>query len=146
MGFRAREHLTLGLILLVIATICTVGVMSCGGGGGGSTGGLCSQCGDTDGPCIGTTVIPVGERTPSMICNGTGPCTVTLVCARELDSAQRRCYPASGPDLKDLDLAFECDGARPNPNKATAVPTSTAPTATPGLTATAFTPVPIATL
>jgi hypothetical protein len=141
MGLRAREHLKLCLVLLVLATISTIGMMSCGSGGGGSDGGVCSQCGDTDGPCLpGSTVIPSGDRTPGLICTSPGPCSVMLVCARELGSAQRRCYPAKGPALSDLDLAFECDGARPNPHMATPVPTFTGPTLTPGLT---VTPTPV---
>ena len=145
MGFRAREHLKLAVLLLGIATICAVGVMSCGdGGGGGSDGLLCSQCGDTDGPCVhGTVSIPSGERTPSFCAPDS--CNVFLVCARKLDSSQRRCFPSKHEGvLGEVDLPFECDGARPNPKTATPIPMTITPT--PGTaTATPTTPTPFST-
>ncbi len=144
MGIRAREHLKVGLLLLVLAAVTTIGMMSCGSGGGGNAdGGLCSQCGDTDGPCQGPVTIPSGERTPA-ICASGATC-VFLVCARKLDSSQRRCFPSKKEDsLGDVDLAFECDGSRPNPKTATPIPVTATPT--PGtVTPTPTNPTPLAT-
>ncbi len=137
-----NDHVKLLLMLLAITAVSIGTMMSCGdSGGGGSDHGLCAQCGDTDGPCHDSVTITEEPRPQNANC-AMLPCTVNLVCTRKLDSAQRRCYPARGNGLADLDLTFECDGARPNPNTATPRPTST-PTETEQATQT---PVPTATL
>ncbi len=105
--------------LLVLATLSGAAFISCGGGGGGSNGGLCDQCGDTDGPCVDLT---------------------KFTCFRKLGSAQRRCFPNDDP-------SFECDGARANRSTMTPTPTPGTPTAskTPTPTSTVPTPTPPAT-
>ena len=133
----ARGYLSLGVALGLVVALSVV-ITSCGGGGGGggSDGGLCSQCGDTDGPCISPATVDRAPDAPRP-CNSPPagePCTVTLDCFRKLDSAQRRCYPLEG-DGPGPQLDFECDGSRPNPNSATPVLTPTL-TPTPQVTAT----------
>jgi len=120
----ARGYLSLGVALGLVVGLSVV-ITSCGGGGGGSDGGLCSQCGDTDGPCISPTTVDRNPDAPAP-CNvpGDSPCTVELGCFRKLDSAQRRCFPLV-PNEDGPQLAFECDGSRPNPNEATPVPSAT---------------------
>jgi len=142
-----REFRSFGLVLVLIATVCATAFISCGGGGsgGGNDGTICDQCGDSDGLCVETQAVTGGDR-PSF-CT-TDPCTVELRCLRKLDSSQRRCFPAD-PVTNALDLAYRCDGSRPNPSVApttTATPTATltpSPTLTPS--ATAETPTPTLT-
>jgi len=114
-------------------------VASCGSGGGNDNGignidgGLCAQCGDTDGPCHSEVESPVGDR--DFFCPGAAAdaaCLVQLECLRELGSAQRRCYPQDSKFQH-----FECDGKRANRSPSPSVtPTSTALTATPTATVT----------
>jgi len=135
----ARGYLSLGVALGLVVAV-SVAVTGCGGGGGGgSDGGLCAQCGDTDGPCISPVFVDRGPDAPAgpNNCNqpGDNPCEVNVGCFRELDSAQRRCYPLVGDVASGPQLDFECDGKRPNPNKATPVPSATQ-TPTPLVTAT----------
>jgi hypothetical protein len=142
MSMRARreDHLAMMAIVLLLSGICTVATMSCGSGSdGGSNGGLCDRCGDDpDGPCV-TSVTVSDEPLPAFCTPGTA-CTVPLVCVRRGDSAQRRCYPTRRNDTdaiarENVDVAFECDGERPNPRTAVPQPTDT-PTATPERTTT----------
>lgn len=125
------EYGSLVVLLALIACAVTIAVSSCGGGGGGSSGGLCAQCGDTDGPCQNPFTLSADDtRTRPSGCPATGDCTFGLTCLRKLDSAQRRCFPLD--QNGNLDILYRCDGARPNPNTATPAPTST-----PGPTSTA---------
>jgi hypothetical protein len=126
-----REYRCLVLALL-LTTVTSTGITSCGGGGGSSDGALCQQCGDTDGPCQATACIDPNINEPA-------PCptpatTRNLICRRKSDSAQQRCYPANAAGT-DVDFNFRCDGSRPGstpgpvqvtPTPATPVPTATA--------------------
>jgi hypothetical protein len=130
-----HEYRWLGLALLLAAVASTV-ITSCGGGGGSSDGGLCQQCGDTDGPCQEKAPIDPDSNKP---CPNPTPATGcvdrTLICRRKLDSGQQRCYPAN-KEGTGVDTDFKCDGSRPagtpGPVSATASPTPT-PTADPAL-------------
>ncbi len=154
-----------GIVLLVFVAGSALVVASCGSGGGdnksnGVLGGLCAQCGATDGPCKDTVEVPEEDRDffcPNATSDADCP-EIALTCFRETDSAQRRCYPSDA----QFEL-FRCDGKRANRNTPTvtatptlsgtptvtstaATPTSTGPTAT-GVTptATGLTPTPAAT-
>jgi hypothetical protein len=98
-------------------------VSSCGSGGGDSTGDLCEQCGQTDGPCQSTVTV-TGSDAAQLCPADQTTCDVHLDCFRKLGSAQRRCFPIDGVDF----LQFRCDGERAN--RATASPTPT-PTLSP---------------
>lgn len=151
-----RERMTgggwvVGAMLLAVVVGSALTVASCGSGGGngigGIDGGLCAQCGDTDGPCQSSVQAPADDL--DFFCPGaTDPttCNVSLTCLRKLGGAERVCYPS---DFEQ----FRCDGERaqrPTPTPiptptltgtATVSPTSTDATATPtGPTATAATP------
>jgi hypothetical protein len=117
------EYGSLAVLALLVCTAAGLTVTSCGGGGS-SDGGLCQQCGDDpDGPCQPSVTLGEGDRLPSF-CAGVTPCMVDLRCLRKLGSAQRRCFPVNPAD-GNLDILFECDGARPNPATVTPVPTLT---------------------
>jgi len=124
-----RAWRSLAVVTCLVGAFSATTMVSCGGGGGNdSNGGLCEQCGDTDGPCniAGADIEPGQAAFPSFCTNPQSTCHVTLVCTRKLDSAQRRCFPADSAGA--LDLRYECDGSRP---QATPVPTGTAtPTGT----------------
>ncbi len=135
------------MLLALVALGGGVTISSCGSGGGGSSnGGLCEQCGDTDGPCQPTVTISGSEAT-TLCPSGQTSCDVALACFRELSSSQRRCFP-SAPEFE----RFECDGERRGGPTATRTPTPTVtpsdtvtPTATGETpTATAETPTPTA--
>src|SRR5437868_4030812 len=148
-GERVENHQWIGAALLAVAVGLAV-VSSCGkgGGDGSSNGELCDQCGDTDGPCLGSVQVTGADA--DALCPALGkspPCDVTLACLRKLNSAQRRCFPEDST----LDF-FECDGSRAN--RRTATPTSTAtmtptgtlsPTPTVTVTSTGLTPSPALT-
>jgi hypothetical protein len=131
--------------MVLIAAVSVTALVSCGGGGsdGGTDGTICAQCGDSDGLCLETEDV-TGDDRPSF-CGDTDPCTVRLRCLRKLDSAQRRCFPAN-PATNELDLAYKCDGSRPNPSVAPTTTATPEPTSTPEPTltpsATAITPTP----
>jgi hypothetical protein len=143
-----RAVRSLAAVTFLVGAFSAATMVSCGGGGGGSSnGGLCEQCGDTDGPCnIDGADLTSDQTQPAFCPNGAnGACHVELICTRKLDSAQRRCFPAD-PNTGALDLRYECDGSRP---QATPVPTATAtstatPTesATPTISATPTGPTP----
>ncbi len=129
MGER-RAWRSLAVVALLVGAVSATTITSCGGGGGSnSNGGLCEQCGDTDGPCnIAGADLTSDQTQPAFCPNGAnGACHVELICTRKLDSSQRRCFPAD-PKTGALDLRYECDGSRP---QATPMPTPTVtPTAT----------------
>lgn len=98
---------------------CALALVSCGGGSDDSNGGLCDQCGESDGFCRGEAGIPpiiVTEGDDRLPCDAdvpggaqaTRPCELNLTCLRKLDSAQRRCFPIA------FDPQFRCDGSRPD--------------------------------
>jgi hypothetical protein len=160
MGDR-REWRSFAVVMTLVGVVSAATIVSCGGGGGGdSNGGLCEQCGDTDGPCnVAGADIPADVTQPSFCPNrdsstAATTCHAELICTRKVDSGQRRCFPAN-PITGALDLRYECDGSRPagtpaptaTPTEtATATPTNTAatPTST-GPTPTGGTPTPTAT-
>ena len=128
---------SLGLVLLLLAGGTATIIASCGGGGGGPTGALCSQCGDTDGPCDPTTQVVPGatkpEPCPSVSPGAPGACvTRNLICRRGSTTSQRRCYPANEAGT-DVDFFFRCHDEAPGatPVPPTVTPSSTAPTTTP---------------
>jgi hypothetical protein len=117
------------LLLLAVAAVTVTIVASCGGGGGGSSnGGLCEQCGATDGPCQDTAFVMPGsgvrdaQPCPTASGNPNGCVKVELICRRKSDSAQQRCFPKSAMDPTNPDFNFRCDGSRPG---GTAVPEPT---------------------
>jgi hypothetical protein len=112
----------LAVVLLLIAGGAFL-VSSCGSGGGDSTGDLCEQCGQTDGPCLSTVTV-TGSDAAQLCPADQTTCDIHLDCFRKLGSAQRRCFPIDGVDF----LQFRCDGERAN--RATASPTPT-PTLSP---------------
>lgn len=114
--------------MLVITAVCMTTIVSCGGGDGSTDGDLCSQCGDSDGPCIPEVEVSGGDRPD--FCGTTDPCTVELRCLRKLDSGQRRCFPAD-PVTNALDVDYRCDGSRPNPSVAPTTTATASPTFTP---------------
>jgi hypothetical protein len=130
-------------LLALVALGSAATISSCGGDSSGTEGALCQQCGATDGPCQDS--VEVSGSDAETLCPGQSSCEVALACLRQLDSAQRRCFPA---DIQ-FEL-FECDGGRalhPSPTATPTVtvtptgiltPTSTAETPT----ATAATPTP----
>ncbi len=122
--------------LLALVTLGSAVVSGCGSGGGGSSnGGLCEQCGDTDGPCQPS--VTVSGNNATALCSGQPSCDVALACFRELDSAQRRCFPAA-PEFE----RFECDGHR---HRGTPTPVATVtpiPSATPTAISTQVTATP----
>ena len=132
----AREYRWL-LLVLLFASGSAVAIISCGGGSsGGSNGGLCDQCGDTDGPCIPPALIVPGANEP--VPCPTPPLQETcvsrnLICRRGVDTAQQRCYPADESGA-DVDSAFRCKGVRPGrtlpPSTATPSPATPVPTLT----------------
>jgi len=134
---RVREAMyrygVVAALLAMVALGSLLTMSSCGSGGGSSNGGLCEQCGDTDGPCQDSVTVTGDDATA--LCNGQPSCDVNLECFRGLSSAQRRCFPA---DAQFAD--FKCDGERPFRNTPTPVPsttpTDTAATATPTATVT----------
>jgi hypothetical protein len=135
-----ENHQWIGAVLLAVAVGLAV-VSSCGkgGGDGSSNGELCDQCGDTDGPCLGSVQVTGADADALCPALGTpSPCDITLMCLRKLNSSQRRCFPEDST----LDF-FECDGSRANRRTATPTPTATR-TATPTATATStgLTPSP----
>jgi len=116
-----RRYGTWILLLAVLWIGCAMTFASCGSDGS-SDGSLCSQCGTTDGSCISphfvTDQSPDSEK---LLCNVAAgdetfgpPCSVALLCLRKLDSAQRRCFPATETDATVAAAAFQCDGSRPN--------------------------------
>lgn len=125
----AQQYRSLGLLLLAVAAVTATIMASCGGGGGSSNGGLCEQCGTTDGPCQSTAMILPGVPGVSQ----PGPCPTTsgavcetrnLICRRKSDSAQQRCFPADESGT-EVDFSFRCDGSRPG---GTLVPATLTPT------------------
>src|SRR6476646_5365845 len=96
---------TLSALLVLVATVSSF-TISCGSGGGGSNGGLCEQCGDTDGPCMPSVTVS-GTDATELCSAGQTSCTVELDCFRELNSSQRRCFPSDPAFVR-----FECDGER----------------------------------
>jgi hypothetical protein len=138
----------LAAALLVVATLSATVITSCGSGGGNSdsNGALCEQCGETDGPCQTEFSVAPGPSQPPP-CNvepspgDTAGCHVTLICRRESDSAQQRCFPQDPrPGNTDPNFQWECKGHRAG---GTAVPE---PTLTPVPTNTAVTPTPTPTI
>jgi len=126
---------TLSALLVLVATVSSFTISSCGSGGGGSNGGLCEQCGDTDGPCMPSVTVS-GTDATELCAAGQTSCNVELDCFREIDSSQRRCFP-SAPEF----VRFECDGVRRGGPTATPTPTATVtPTGVPTATATGTTP------
>jgi hypothetical protein len=124
----------LAVVLLLVGAGSAILIASCGSGGS-SNGGLCEQCGDTDGPCQPS--VPVSGSDAQMLCpSGQTSCDVQLTCLRKLGSAQRCCFPAD-PQFDQ----FRCDGARANRSIPTMTlsPTTTA-TPTPSPTSTSVTP------
>ena len=146
-----REWRSVTLVLGLMAIAAVVTIASCGGGGGSdSNGGLCEQCGDTDGPCNVAGADVTADQTQPSFCpnrNQTGQpagatdCHAALVCTRKVDSSQRRCFPGD-PDIKGnpLDLRYECDGSRPGGTPVTTATPTTTPTPT-----TSSTPTPTTT-
>lgn len=141
MGSQQRfveRYRSLGLLLLVVAAVTTTIVASCGSGGGGSDGGLCDQCGvSPDGPCQSSAFVVPGATGPEPCpsadtTNPSGCVQRDLICRRQDDSAQQRCYPANEAGT-EVDFQFRCDGSRPGGTlvPATLTPTSTALTPTP---------------
>ncbi|MEO6026149.1 MAG: hypothetical protein ABIR79_04720 [Candidatus Binatia bacterium] len=135
-GMMIREYRWLALALLLAAATAT-GIVSCGGGSsGGTDGGLCEQCGQTDGPCISPALIVPGANEPAPCPTAPLPETCVareLICRRGVDTARQRCYPANASGT-DVDAGFRCKGTRPGstlapstatPSAATAVPTPT---------------------
>jgi hypothetical protein len=123
---------SLGLLLLAISAVTATIVTSCGGGGGSSNGGLCEQCGDTDGACQATGFVVPDATEPQpcpTVSGGVSGCKeVALICRRKSDSAQQRCYPIGGTDSAghpQPDLFFRCDDSRPAPGTARPEPTLT---------------------
>jgi hypothetical protein len=133
------------LLMIVVAAISATIVSSCGSGGGGPDGGLCSQCGASDGPCQSSAfIVPgAGQPAPCPTPNGSipapGPTCVErgLICRRKSDSAQQRCFPADEAGT-EVDFFFRCDGSRPG---GTLVPPPVTPTATGATPTPAGTPV-----
>lgn len=125
MGER-REWRAFAVVMVLMATVSATAFVSCGGGGkaADSDGGLCEECGDTDGPCIGPATLSNDELTgqcplpPQPTGVGSTPvprppsCSVALRCARKADSGQRRCFPVN-PNTLQLEFSYECDGSRP---------------------------------
>jgi len=138
---RVHAYRSLGVVVVMVTVVAAAVISSCGGGGGGggSSGELCSQCGDTDGPCIPTveytpdpslpppcdgqpvpTCSPVPATTASACVPGpastASTCSVNLICRRKSDSSQQRCFPAN-PNLPaaapDVNYQWRCDGSRP---------------------------------
>lgn len=136
----AREYGWL-LLLLLLATASATAIISCGSGGGGdSEGGLCDQCGDTDGPCISPAFIVPGANEPAPC--PTAPLAETcvqrnLICRRGVDTAQQRCYPALEGSTDQVDTFFRCKGTRPGATlrPATVTPSPATPAPTPSKTA-----------
>jgi hypothetical protein len=131
-----RKYRWLLLVLFVASASATV-IVSCGGGGGGSDGGLCDQCGDTDGPCISPALVVPGAEEPQPC--PTAPLTETcvernLICRRGVDTAQQRCYPVDAQG--NLDTRFRCKGVLPGPTlrPATVTPSPATPVPTPSKT------------
>lgn len=139
------RYMTLSALLALVAFASTFTISSCGSGGGGSSnGGLCEQCGDTDGPCHASVTVSGSDAT-ELCAAGQASCDVALACFRELNSSQRRCFP-SAPQF----VRFECDGERHSGNTPTPTPTPTItpsaePTATGSVTASATGVTPTAT-
>jgi len=135
-GMMIREYRWLALALL-LATATATSIVSCGGGSsGGTDGGLCEQCGQTDGPCISPAFIVPGANEPAPCPTAPLPETCVareLICRRGVDTARQRCYPANGSGT-DVDSGFRCKGVRPGstlapptitPSPATPVPSPT---------------------
>jgi hypothetical protein len=140
-----REARSFAAVILVLGIVSATTIVSCGGSDGESDGGLCEQCGDTDGPCNAAGASVGGNDRPEG-CGDNDPCNVQLQCVRKVDSGQRRCFPLN-PTTNSLDFRYECDGSRPAlVPTSTPVPTTTltpSPTVTPtdtGPTATGATP------
>ncbi len=139
------QYRSFGVLLLAVAGLRATIVASCGGGGGSSNGGLCEQCGATDGPCQDSAFVIPGsgvrdaQPCPTASGNPNACIEVGLICRRKSDSAQQRCFPKSATDPTKPDFNFRCDGSRPGD---TAVPRLT-PTPVPSGAATA-TKTPIA--
>jgi hypothetical protein len=149
----ASNRIRVSMVVVMFAAVvaAATSLVSCGGGGGdgGSNGGICDQCGETDGPCLGADIDASSPEREQALCPSPGPpCHIDadqLQCLRRLGTAQRVCFPIS------IDPLFECDGERAGstptltatpvpsatvtPTSTAATPTSTAPTAT-GVTAT----------
>jgi hypothetical protein len=120
-----------GVVLFLVAA-GSAALISCGSGGS-SNGGLCEQCGQTDGPCQPSVTVS-GSDAQTLCPSGQTSCDIQLACFRKLGSAQRRCFPADAQFEQ-----FRCDGERanrqtpspiltPTPTP-TLAPTSTGPTA-----------------
>ncbi len=129
--------------MMVVGIVVATTLASCGGSGDGeSNGGLCEQCGDTDGPCNADGALLTAEDDWPEGCPDADSCQVQLQCVRKVDSGQRRCFPLN-PTTGSLDFRYECDGSRP-----ALVPTSTpvpTVTVTPSVTATPVDTGPTAT-
>ena len=137
-----ERYRTLFFSLLLVVAVAASIISSCGGGGSGPDGGLCSQCGTSDGPCQSTGFIVPGanQPVPCPTAPAPGPTCVErpLICRRKSNSAQQRCFPAASDDPQsDVDFFFRCDGSRPG---GTLVPATVTPT-TGGTPTPASTPV-----
>lgn len=113
---------SLGLLLLAISAVSATIVASCGSGGGdsSSTGALCEQCGVSDGQCQQTAwlfprsnSVKAAEPCPTASGNPNGCVNLPLICRRESDSAQQRCFPQATAGVNDPDFFFRCHGSRP---------------------------------
>ena len=78
------SYRALVVVLLLVGAGNVALITSCGSGGS-SNGGLCEQCGDTDGPCQPS--VPVSGSDAQMLCpSGQQSCDVQLACFRKLGS------------------------------------------------------------
>ena len=146
LGRMVREFRWL-IVALVLATASATLVTSCGSGSsGGTDGGLCDQCGQTDGPCISPARVLPGVNEPVPNSDHPEPCPTppaaaapcverNLICRRGVDTAQQRCYPANA-DGTDVDPAFRCKGVRPGSTLAPSTLTPTPATPVPSPTKT----------
>lgn len=88
-----------------VAAVLAAALLGCGSES--TNGNLCQQCGPNNGDCMPTNVVSGNDR-PSF-CT-TDPCEVQLVCAQEVDSRVKRCYPGQN---NVVDSFYRCDGTRP---------------------------------
>ena len=118
------QYGSIGLLVIFLAAAIATVVTSCGGGGGDdSTGALCDQCGVTDGACQDRAFVFPGSGVRDAVPCPTGDngdlngcIPVGLLCRRQSDSAQQRCYPlpqTTPPSNANPDFDFRCDGSRP---------------------------------
>src|SRR5262245_61028018 len=98
------------MLLWMLAVVCLLEAVGCGGGAEDANGGLCERCGTDFGICQGSQEVS-GDDLPSFCpspspctgCPSPSPCTVFLFCVNELGSPTQRCYPAPTPAMNEVD-------------------------------------------